>query len=280
VLTEVKAYSSWESAPQLLLSPTGRAETDLIQIRNIEGLDPVKASVNTSPYGSIDGAAHVGDSVLTRNIVLTLGINPDWDDWTYESLRRLLYRYFMPKSPVRLVFYSDDLITVEITGIVESAEINQFSNDPEMIVSIICPDPYFIALTPVVVTGGAVRPLGTVTPIDYVGDVEAGINVEVTYVSGVSPVSIGIQNGSTDVTSFNVNASVTSTKYFELSSVPGNKFVQNVALDTGVIKSLLANVEQGADWPTLKPGLNNFSVITDAGVQDWSLTYYPRFGGL
>ena len=51
MLTEVKAYSSWQSAPTLLLSDTGRAETDLVQIRNIDGLDPVKASVNTSPLG-------------------------------------------------------------------------------------------------------------------------------------------------------------------------------------------------------------------------------------
>ena len=50
-------------------------------------------------------------------------------------------------------FYSDDMGPVEISGIVESVEINSFSKDPEFIVSIICPDPYFTALTPTVVTG-------------------------------------------------------------------------------------------------------------------------------
>ena len=48
MLTEVKAYSSWQSAPTLYLSDLEEPETDLIQIRNIDGLDPVKASVNTS----------------------------------------------------------------------------------------------------------------------------------------------------------------------------------------------------------------------------------------
>ena len=72
MLTEVKAYSSWRSAPTLPLSDSGRAETDLIQIRNIDGLDPVKASVNTSPFGSVDGASYVGSSVESRNIVLTI----------------------------------------------------------------------------------------------------------------------------------------------------------------------------------------------------------------
>jgi hypothetical protein len=43
VLTVVKAYSAWQSAPTLPLSEDGRAETDLVQIRNIDGLDPVTA---------------------------------------------------------------------------------------------------------------------------------------------------------------------------------------------------------------------------------------------
>jgi hypothetical protein len=281
VLTEVKAYSSLPSVPTLLLSSTGRAETDLVQIRDIAGLDPVKASVNTSPYGSIDGAAHVGDSVLTRNIVLTIGMNPDWDDQTYESLRKLVYLYFMPKRPVQLVFYSDDMVPVKITGIVESAEANLFSKDPEMIVSIICPDPYFIALNPTVVTGQTIRPDGTKVDVDYDGNIEAGINLQITYVSGTAPSMIGIKIGDPTISNFNLDASVSAVKYFELSSVPGNKFVQNVFLDTGVIESLLSKLTRGkSDWPVLQPGVNELFVITDVGVQDWSLTYFERFGGL
>ena len=95
MLTQIKAYSSLQSAPTLYLSEIGRAESDLIQIRNIEGLDPVVASVGTAPYGASDGEAYVGSSVLSRNIVLTLHPNPDWNTWSHEALRRLLYAYFM-----------------------------------------------------------------------------------------------------------------------------------------------------------------------------------------
>jgi Phage tail protein len=285
VLTEVKAYSSWQSAPSLPLSDTGRAETDLVQIRDIQGLDPVKASVNTSPYGSVDGESWVGSSVLSRNIVLTVGINPNWADWTYESLRRLLYEYFMPKRPVRLVFYSDDIPPVEIRGVVESAEINQFSKDPEFVVSVICPDPYFTALTPEVITGQSVRP-GAVyedicTDFSYDGNIEVGIHVQVTQASGPTPTSIGIQVGDPAITYFDVNAIVDATNYFELSSIPTRKFVQNVNMSTGVITSLLSKVvREGSVWPSLQPGENEIAVITDAGVQDWELTYFERFGGL
>jgi Phage tail protein RIFT-related domain len=282
VLTEVKAYSSWQSAPTLLLSNNGRAETDLIQIRNIDGLDPVKASVNTSAFGSVDGAAYTGSSVLSRNIVLTIHPNPDWDNWSYESLRRLLYAYFMPKSQTRLVFYSDDLPPVEISGIVESVTANPFSKDPEFLVSIICPIPYFTALDPEVITGQSVRSGGAVASIDYNGSIESGIHVEVSFVSGAAPTMIGIQIGDPTISYFTVNATVSSSMYFEMSSLPMQKFVQNVNIGSGVITNLLSKVavREGSDWPILQPGENNFSVITDVGVQDWELTYFERFGGL
>jgi hypothetical protein len=282
VLTEVKAYSSWLSAPTLPLSDTGRAETDLVQIRNIEGLDPVKASVNTSPFGSVDGDAYIGSSVSSRNIVLTVGLNPDWNDWTYESLRKLLYSYFMPKRPVQLVFYSDDMIPVEIRGVVESAEINQFSKDPEFVISVICPDPYFTALEPKVITGQSIRPTDPiVSTIDNIGSIEIGMYVQVTQVSGSVPASIGIQIGDPAISYFNVVATVNPTNYFEVNSVPTQKFVQNVDMSTGVITSLLSKVvREGSEWPVFQPGEQDFSVVTDAGVQDWELRYFERFGGL
>jgi Phage tail protein RIFT-related domain len=282
VLTEVKAFSSWRSAPTLPLSETGRAETDLIQIRNIDGLDPVKASVNTSPLGSVDGASFVGSSVLGRNIVLTLHPNPDWDTWTFESIRRLLYSYFMPKRATRLIFYSDDMPPVEISGVVESVEVNVFSKDPEIIVSIICPDPYFTAVDATVLTGQTVRPDGNVVVVDYNGTIETGIKVKVTWVADPVPTDIAIQIGDPILTYFAVFASVDSLNYFETSSIPLQKFVQNVNIGTGIITSLLSkvHVQEGSLWPTLQPGENEFSVVTDQGTQDWELSYFERFGGL
>jgi len=284
VLTEVKAFSSWRSAPLLPLVEGARAEADLIQVRNIDGLDPVKASINTTPYGAVDGTSFVGSSVAGRNIVLTLHPNPDWDTWTYESLRRVLYSYFMPKREVKLVFYSDDMPPVEISGRVESTEINIFSRDPELQVSIVCPDPYFISHEPVVVTGQTVRGGGAITTIEYNGTVEAGINVKVTSVTAPDPTDIAIQIGDPllEYTYFAVDAGVTSSMFFEMSSIPMRKYVQNVVLGTGVITNLLSKVtvQEGSSWPVLQPGENEFCVITDQGVQDWELRYFERFGGL
>ena len=75
-------------------------------------------------------------------------------------------------------------------------------------------------------------------------------------------------------------ASVSATKYFVVNSVPGQKYVRNVELGSGVITNLLSKVQTGSEWPTLKPGVNDFTVITDLGAQDWTLSYFERFGGL
>lgn len=282
MLTEVKAYSSWRSAPTLPLVDGGRAETDLIQIRNIDGLNPVKASVNTSPLGSVDGASHIGSSVLSRNIVLTLRPNPNWDNWSYESLRRLLYSYFTPKNDVKLIFYSDDMDPVTISGIVEDVQVNMFSKDPELIVSVICPDPYFSSLNPKILTGQTVHDrLGNETHIDYKGSVEAGINVKVTATPDQAPTVIGIEIEDPNTTYFAVSATINPSMYFEINSLPMQKFVQNVQMGSGVITNLLSKlVKEGSKWPLLQPGDNEFSVITDYGTHDWTLTYFERFGGL
>lgn len=284
MLTEVKAYSSLQTAPSLLLNDPGRAETDLIQIRNIDGLDPVIATVGTTPYGASDGEAYVGSSVLSRNIVLTLHPNPDWNVYSPEALRRLLYSYFMPKQAVRLLFISDDMQDVEIRGIVESFAANQFSKDPEYLASIICPDPYFISTAPVVLTGQA---NDADLDIEYRGSIPGGIQLEVDWSSGTNPTAISIEIGNPDLSIFEVAAPnlVSLTNYFRMSSFPRNKYVESVVVsgpNAGKITSLLSNVtvQEGSEWPVLQPGTNAFSVITDHGVQDWTLTYFEKFGGL
>lgn len=280
MLTEVKAYSSLPSAPKLLLSDTGRAETDLVQIYGIDGLEPVKASVNTSSFGAIDGSVLTGSNVADRNIVLNLHPNPDWDTWAYDSIRKLLYAYFMPKRAVRLVFESDDTVPVQIEGVVESITPDLFSKDPEFQVSIICPDPYFTAVDPVVIYGQSVRQGGATLDIDYKGNVEAGVYIKVNHVGTPLPTFIGIQLGELALTFFRVVAGVSTSKYFEISSLPANKFIRNVDMTLGTITNLLSKIEQGSSWPILMPGHNDFSVYTDAGSQSWELRYYERFGGL
>ena len=157
-----------------------------------------------------------------------------------------------------------------------------FSKDPEILVSIICPDPYFTSVDPIVLTGQTAPNAAPVTTFEYNGSVEAGIHVKITQSLDPEPDQIGIQIGDPSISFFAVDAVVDINKYFEMSSVPRRKFVQNVNVNTGAITNLLSQVtaQNGAPWPVLQPGENEFSVYTNIGEHDWELTYYERFGGL
>jgi hypothetical protein len=281
VLTVVKAYSALPSAPTLYLPEVGGgAETDLVQIRNIEGLDPVQAAIGLTPQGSSDGEAFVGANIGTRNIVLTVRPNPDWNTWSPEALRRLLYAYFMPKQKVGLRFLSDDMPDLYIDGYVESFAANMFSKDPEYLASIICENPYFKTTDRVVLTGSA---NDADLDIEYSGNIPGGIKVTVTHITGTPPPKLTINVGDTAFT-VKLSPVVNDTQYFVMSSESLNKYAEIVDTDNSdKVISVLSSItiEQGSVWPILEQGTNVFSVeTTGGGVQHWELEYHELFGGL
>jgi hypothetical protein len=280
MLTKVEAYTSSPEAPALTLSDPGRPETDFIQVRNIDGLDPVQASVNMSSLAAVDGMAYIDSKVPSRNIVLTLHPNPDYTTWKFETLRQLIYSYFMPKNSVKLVFHSDEVGVVQIQGIVESVTANPFSKDPEYLVSIVCPDPYFTSIDPVEISSNTIRPEDPPGSVINNGNVETPIYIRLDYSSGTSPAYVRIQLGNPMLSFFQTYGLITATSYFDLQSKPRFKFVRDVNLDTAVITNRLSEIQDGSKWPFLLPGLNQIGIITDTGVQTWDLKYYERYGGI
>jgi hypothetical protein len=284
MLTKMEVFSSSQ-----LLSSTftfdedGNANLDKIQIHTVDGLDPVKASVNTTQYGSIDGTYFTGSSVTERNIVITVGFHPDWVDYAIEDLRQPLYLYFMPKQTVDLQFESTHLPTVSIAGIVESMTPNLFSQDPEIQISIICPDPNFYALEADTQSGPAATiAANTTVPIVYSGSVDTA--VQITVKSSVATPSytgpVYVMNTGFEVQSFIVpSLLIDSTAYLNLDTDDGARDVSSVAVSTGIKTNLMGTIGV-VDWIKLKPGLNNLAVLTTGGGQTWELIYVPKFGGL
>jgi len=265
----------------LALTEPGSEATDPIQVTNIDGLDPVKASVMTTPYATLDGESFDGSQVPSRNIVLTLRPNPDWNTWDPEDLRQLIYAYFMPKLSVKLVFTSDELPLVEITGVVESVEANPFSRDPEFLVSLICVDPYFQAVEETESSGFTSRPGDALTLITYEGTVETGFRLSVTYSSGAAANYVQVVSGDPSYTTFEVEVEPTimNAQPFEMNSIPTKKFARIVIGELGLPVYLTHAITEGSVWPSLKPGENNIGIVTNDGVQNWSIKFFKRYGG-
>lgn len=281
MLKDMQVFSQQTSGALLPLAPGGTPATDPIQIKGIDGLEPVNATISSTPFGAYDGEAFIGASVGKRNVVITCGLNPDWETQTVAELRGLLYAYFMPKLPVRLRFSSTHLPDCQIDGYVESMKANIFAKDPEIQVSILCLSPDFVAVEETVVNG--VITDGTVyTPIDYEGTSPTGFVISVSG-SGVFS-STGIMElllKSPLPQMFSVSSDINHGMDLYISSITGDKYVRSISSSDGVVENLLDVMSKDSVWPQLQPGNNDMAVVTNAsGAQGWQMKYFARFVGL
>ena len=281
MITKIEVFSAQPGVSELALGGS-LASADPVHIRNVDGLGPVKAEVATTPFATSDGVLYQGSSIGFRNIVLTMGFAPNWEDQTISSLRQILYGYLLPKAWTKLRFYSDDLPVVDIEGYVESLEPNIFAQDPEMVCSIICPKPDFIDPDAVLITG-TVDDGSIENVINYIGTVPTGIELRVqntvANIAYTGPLLVNINNGDDEF--FQIDpVTIDADGYFKLSSIANLKRAQLVDPLDDSITNLLTHVTAISGWPRLRPGENVLTVVADEDDQAWTLAYFNRFGGL
>lgn len=282
MIQKMEVFSSQPDAPVLPLGGF-MPSNDPVHVRNIEGLGPVKAEIASTPLATGRGEQYQGVTTGKRNIVISLGLNPDWEDQTMSTLRQLLYRYFMPESWAKLRFTSDHLPVVDIEGYVESFEPNMFSQDPEIQISIICPKPDFVQ-TDASILYGVVDDGAAEHVFEYNGTIETGYELRIeaslanlTYTGDVVIIS----------KAFGVNQFVTVEgitvdvdHYFRFVSVRNAKRVGSVAVADDIFTNQLAKMTNDSVWPVIKPGENTIRVAASEPDQIWAMVFFNRFGGL
>jgi hypothetical protein len=282
VLQKIELFSSNPSAPELPLGGFMPSD-DPVQVRSIDGLGPVKAEVASSAFATGRGELYQGSSVGKRNIVMTLGLNPDWAEQTMSNLRQKLYRYLLPQAWTKLRFFSDYLPVVDIEGIVESFEPNIFSQDPEVQVSILCHKPDFIEADAISYEG-VVDDGATELEFEYVGSVNTGLELRIDRTvanpSYLGDISVALKSPEDPQNFVAEDVTIDTLKYFKLSSVPNAKRVQSIAVADGAITNLLSKMTTESVWPEIKPGVNVLSVAAAEPGQKWTMAYFNRFGGL
>ena len=171
MITNIECTTPLGESVTLSLDPTQSPYV----VKNIDGLGPVGAIVTTTQYVTKNGSIFQNARTGERNIVITLGMNPDYTVTTdpYGELRRALYPVLYPQSEVTLVIESTELETVQIKGWVESFEPTIFTKDPDIRISIICPDPFFESQVNTVATGLGMNSFTVNNP----GNVETGFTL-------------------------------------------------------------------------------------------------------
>lgn len=281
---EVESYS-----PTLPLPIGSGASDDPIQIRNIDGLGPVKAALSSTPFATGRGSYPQGGSIPERNIVLTLGLNPNWEDQTVESLRKQLYGYFMPEQWCKLRFFTDEYPDVDIEGICESVEPNIFSQDPEIQVSIINNQPDFVAIDDTAINGSVTNALIDGDPTEYEftyeGNAPAGFVLAVRSTpsnpSYTGPLLI-VNETQDSVDTFQLEeVTIDTTKYLLFGTWDNDRKIHTLDISTdAIVDQLLKQVMPDSSWMKLKPGQNILAVSTEENFLTFNLTYFARYGGL
>lgn len=260
-------------------------------VREIRGLGPCKATINTTEVSTNDGSIYNSARLNARNIVFDLVfIGTD-----IESLRQLSYKFFPIKKPLTLEFITDNRDCVT-TGYVESNEPNIFSSSESATISILCPDAYFYSieagenittfygedplfefpfennsLTENLIEFGNIRQY-TDAVIVYDGDSEIGITITIHSVGEAS--NISIYNTGTRQQMVIDTAKIESLTGSGLiagddiiiCTVKGKKSI--TLLRNGEYTNILNALDKKSDWFQLVKGENVFAYTAETGVQN------------
>ena len=257
-------------------------------VREIEGLGPVKASLVSSEFANMDGAEYYGGKRAIRNIVIKLGLDPDFERYSVFDLRKELYGYLMPKSKAELTFTMRNRFTtdismqtfkVDIEGVVESLEPGMFSSEPTVDISILCFQPPFVGQKLLEIDSQTVNDFEE-TVVNYEGTVDTDVLFRLEMFRDMDEgfeIYHRTPSGELKHVYFR-NYNLESGDIVTINSKIGEKFVH--VLRNGVEASVLYAVTAQSDWLQLEPGENHIRVNVQGDPLPWRISYMNKYGGL
>lgn len=266
-------------------------------IKNIEGIGPGSADINTTELATADGSLFNSGKVTERNIVIEMAF--DYSP-TIEEVRHRTYKYFPLKQKLTLTFETDTR-NCSIDGYVESNEPDIFSDKEGCQISIICPNPYFRSTTTSKVLFYGVDPLFefpfsnesltekllefgqikryTDQNITYDGDAETGVIIKMHAIGNVKNVTVyKIQTReaikiSTDKLSAMTGSGLIAGDELTISTVrPGLKAT---LLRNGKRTNVLNILNRDAKLFQLTKGDNIFAYTAEEGITN--LEFYMEY---
>jgi len=255
-------------------------------VKGIEGLGPVKATLVSSSFANLDGEQFHSSRREIRNIVIKLGLEPDYAASSVSELRTELYNFFMPKSRVRLQFslfdkYETSILEqnldLEIIGRVETCEPDIFSSDPALDVSILCYTPEFVDPEIVTFNGVTTNELDE-DVVEYGGTIETGIEFKIFPDRAMDDFTIYHRQPDGTLHTMYYTSSLDANDELTINTSIGGK---HVTLKRGSVESSrLFSLSPQSAWLELRPGESYFRVYATGDPVPYSFSYTNKYGGL
>lgn len=252
--------------------------TDGIVIQEIEGLDPVKATLISSKYAKLRGSLYQSSSVDDRNIKFKFGLEPYDALQTVQAIRDKLYGYFMPESPVELRFRKSTGLEVMINGVVESCENPLFTAEPTVDVSIMCFDTDFVDPDVIEIAGSTVSD-ATTFDLEYIGNAPTSILFTLMPNRDITQFTIYCMTPDGNTHNLDFAASMMSGDELIINTKPGSKSVTQLRSGS-TYATPLYGVSPQSGWPLLRKGPNTFRVYAEGAPVPFLISYNTRYGGL
>lgn len=288
MIKSITVYNHLDESIQLELA---FPEKSGFAIQQISGLGPVKSTINTADFSTMDGSIYNSARISARNIVMTLIF---LDNPNVETMRQLSYKYFPIKKRIKLVIETDNRLA-EIYGYVESNEPVIFSQRETTQISIICPNPYFYSsglegeqltlfsgfekrfqfpwsnesVTEKLIETGVILKNQTQT-VYYQGDGDVGINIEMVAMGSIGNITIAnlttgevMKLDSAKLESLTGSAIVLGDELY-ISTIKGQKSI--ILLRNGEYINIINCLDKDVSWFQLVKGDNVFHFDADEGV--------------
>lgn len=291
-------------------------------VRYVDGLGPPKANVEMTEMALMDGAYYNSARATSRNIVMALGFYEYYDRasvdppeppgfsgvtgltetttfHSIEEIRQKTYKYFPLKKRIKVSIETDNR-TCEVYGYVESNDPDIFSKGEGTIISIRCPNSYFVSPEIDITEFATIDPnfefpfsnesttlkllefsiiSGYTTQNIYnSGDTEVGMIMRLHAIGDVENPEI-FKLEPEPVESIKINSAtlvaLTGTGIhlgddIIISTVKGNKYVY--LLRDGDYHNILNCIDMHPDWIQLSRGDNIFTYTADSGLLNLQFT--------
>lgn len=247
-------------------------------VKNVTGLEPPGRSVAIARTAS--GGRFQGVTVEDREVVVLIGLQPDWDAGeTPKLLRDNLYTMintgYDPKVLITLIA-DGGVKLASVPAYVTQFEAALFSKDPAVQITFTCLNPTFKARA---VTKYPKSALSEKAPDIYnFGTAETGFQFAVKFTD--------TKNGWFIKQAENQNIGMEFDMVFHendvlsVSTIPGQRYV-HWQKRRGRVQNMISILKYSSEWIQLHPGHNHFVVPKKTTTWDWKgdLSFTARYWG-
>lgn len=245
------------------------------QIISVEGLNPPEAEIYTKMIAGVDGERYKSSRLQMRNLVLTVRINGD-----VEENRIHLYEFFATGKWCK-IYYSNDSRDVFIEGYCEKNEGSLFTDNQQIQISIVCPDPYFKSLLKIysdiskqfgnfefpfaIEEEGiefSILDLAREVVVVNGGEIDSGAIITLT---ATHPVPNPIIYNVNTLEYLKINEIMQTGEVIIINTSKGNKSIEKIY--NGVTTNAINMIDVGSTWLQLEVGANKFTYSADANEE-------------